>query len=373
MAFIRDTVALGWFSMSFKKLRKNKVIAFLAALIILLFVTAVLVIWTDPFLHYHAPYPYLSIRLDNERMQNCGIIKNLDYNAVISGSSMTENFCTSEFDMLFSTVSVKIPFSGATFFEVSEEIRHAYESGHSLQYVFRSFDLNHIAEDHDSIRTDLGEYPFYLYNKSVFDDYKYILNSDVIFSYSIPALTGLINHDRRGMTSFDDYMSWRVGQETGKEVVLRGRESFSFPKAQMHLSKEDINQIMLNVRENITDLADAHPETVYIYFIPPYSVYWWGLQKENGEFERTIEAEKLALKEMLQRENIRVHCFTNMFDFTEDLNNYKDESHYLTETNSDILQMIKNNEGRVTPENLNSVLVMQRDYYVNYDYDSIFN
>lgn len=175
------------------------------------------------------------------------------------------------------------------------------------------------------------------------------------------------------MTSFDDYMSWRVGQETGKEVVLRGRESFSFPKAQMHLSKEDINQIMLNVRENITDLADAHPETVYIYFIPPYSVYWWGLQKENGEFERTIEAEKLALKEMLQRENIRVHCFTNMFDFTEDLNNYKDESHYLTETNSDILQMIKNNEGRVTPENLNSVLVMQRDYYVNYDYDSIFN
>lgn len=51
------------------------------------------VIMVDPFFHYHKPdtatYFY---SLDNERSQNDGIIKNFKYDAVITGTSLVENF-----------------------------------------------------------------------------------------------------------------------------------------------------------------------------------------------------------------------------------------------------------------------------------------
>ena len=52
-----------------------------------------LVYRVDPFFHYHKPdtsrYYYT---LDNQRSQNDGIIRHFDYDAMIIGSSMTENF-----------------------------------------------------------------------------------------------------------------------------------------------------------------------------------------------------------------------------------------------------------------------------------------
>lgn len=60
------------------------------------------VLRVDPFIHYHKPltnayfYP-----LDNQRSQNDGILKHFEYNALITGTSMTENFKTSELDELF--------------------------------------------------------------------------------------------------------------------------------------------------------------------------------------------------------------------------------------------------------------------------------
>ena len=55
----------------------------------------------DPFFHYHKPLSGLFYVLDNQRYQNNGIVRHFDYNAIITGSSMTENFKTSEFNNIF--------------------------------------------------------------------------------------------------------------------------------------------------------------------------------------------------------------------------------------------------------------------------------
>lgn len=68
----------------------------------------------DPFFHYHKPYTNgYYYTLNNQRSQNNGICKHFDYNALITGTSMTENFMTSEMDAIFGTNSVKVPFSEA--------------------------------------------------------------------------------------------------------------------------------------------------------------------------------------------------------------------------------------------------------------------
>ena len=61
----------------------------------LLFLISSLVVYVDPYFHYHAPKTDLFFYgLYNQRSQNDGILRHFDYDAVITGTSMTENFRT---------------------------------------------------------------------------------------------------------------------------------------------------------------------------------------------------------------------------------------------------------------------------------------
>lgn len=77
-------------------------VGYVVMVVILLMVTATLVFRIDPFFHYHKPlisdYYY---RISNQRSQNDGIEKNFDYDGIIIGTSMTQNFKTSEAELLW--------------------------------------------------------------------------------------------------------------------------------------------------------------------------------------------------------------------------------------------------------------------------------
>ena len=80
---------------------KNKIliIEWFVTVIVILTIVGYAVYTVDPFIHYHKPYTdkYFYM-LDNERSQNDGITKHFDYDAMITGTSMTENFKTTDMD-----------------------------------------------------------------------------------------------------------------------------------------------------------------------------------------------------------------------------------------------------------------------------------
>ena len=84
----------------------------------------------DPFFHYHKPLKQLEYPLERgkERYLNNGIIQNFDYDAAITGTSMMQNFKTSQFDDLFGTHSVKVTLTGDTYWAIDEEIRTIFLS-----------------------------------------------------------------------------------------------------------------------------------------------------------------------------------------------------------------------------------------------------
>ena len=86
------------------------------------------VIIIDPFFHYHAPLTdqfYYS--LNNARNQDDGIVKHFEYNAIVTGTSMTENFKVSEVNEIFGVNAVKVPVAGATYNEVNSIIKAALQ------------------------------------------------------------------------------------------------------------------------------------------------------------------------------------------------------------------------------------------------------
>ena len=53
----------------------------------------------DPYYHYHTPWFGLQATPFQERYCNAGLAEHFDYDSVIIGSSMTENFRASWFDV----------------------------------------------------------------------------------------------------------------------------------------------------------------------------------------------------------------------------------------------------------------------------------
>lgn len=326
----------------------------------------------DPFFHYHKPLPQLFYVLNNERYQNDGILKHFSYDAIITGTSMAENFKTSEFDKLFNVNSIKVPFSGGTFKEMNDNIATAFRTNHQVKYVVRSLDTYKILSDKDEMRNDLGNYPEYLYNDNWLDDFQYFLNVDVAKS-AVKIIRASIKNKEGGITSFDEYANWNNDYKFGKEVVLKNLNVFRnayFSGNELTVGEKKI--IQENIKQNVTDLAYAHPETTFYYFFPPYSVAYWGELHETGQITKNIEIEQYAIELILECPNIKLFSFNTMADITMDLNNYKDTLHYGEWINSKMLEFMKNDVGLLTKENYKKYIEEEKSLYLNYPYNDLF-
>lgn len=330
-----------------------------------------IVIYLDPFFHYHAPLSSWSYELSDQRSQNDGITRHFEYDAIITGTSMAENFLTSEFDSLFGTDSVKLPYPGATFKEINDNLEVAFETHDEIRIVLRPLDYSHITEDKDAMRMDMGEYPEYLYDDNPFNDLEYLYNWDVVAYYILPMLEAKLKGEEGSITSFDDYSS-SAEDECSKEAALTGISGFGVADEQEQLTEEEVIQIEENMEQNVIALARQHPETTFICFFPPYSAVWWGCLKEDGTLIKQIEAEEIAARMMLEEtDNIRVYSFNLHDELIFDLDNYKDAGHYGAHVNSWILSWIEEGEGELTLENLDEYIAEETQLYLEYDYTQL--
>jgi hypothetical protein len=337
------------------------------------------VFWTDPFFHYRKPRDYFFYKLYDQRSQNDGITRHFDYDAIITGTSMAENFLPSQFDNLMGTNSIKVTYAGATYKEINDNLNVAYESGHEIKYVLRPVDYTLLIKDKDEMRLDMGEYPVYLTNKNPFDDIKYLINKDVIGRYMLPLFVEYFKGTPGGHTSFDEY-SYNANLHTfSKDDALVGRTVFEAPTQINSLTDEETTMISENVRANVVDIAAAHPETTFICFFPPYSMAYFGGIWESGDLNKILTAKQMATDLMLEYDNIHVYDFATAMDITQDLNRYRDEAHYDQYVNEWIIERVADGENsgessfRLMKDNAESVIEDEREQFNNYDYNSLID
>ena len=356
-----------------KHTAKRWVITFVCLQLAALAAIAGLVAYTDPYFHYHAPFmEQFFYHLKNQRSQNDGVLKHFDYNAVISGTSMTENFKTSQLDELFGVKSIKVTFSGGSFKEINDNLRTGFTHNPDIKMVVRCLDLALLLTDPNWMRTDLGSYPTYLYNDNPFDDVNYLLNRSIVFEYSLPMISDALAGGASGITDFDSYSNWMPGSTLGSQTVLKGRGPFSAPTQFYELRDAKRAVVQQNITQNVTSLAEEYPDVTFYYFFSPYSAAWWGEVYQKGALEQQLEVEEMYIKAMLEYDNIRLFSFNTFFDITTDLNHYKDTIHYSDWINQEILRFMKDGKGQLTTENYQSYLEEVHEFYSNFDYNSLF-
>lgn len=340
------------------------VLAALAMLLILGGITA----YIDPVFHYRAPRDGYAYPLDNERYQNDGITTNFDYDTMITGSSMTANFKTSECDALFDCTSVKVPFSGGSYKEVNDNLKRAYSSHDNIMRVIRSLDYSFMVKDKDQVVEGV-DYPDYLTNDNPFDDVNYLWNKQVLIGMT----KSVFDLTKAGgqTTSLDDYDNWTQGTSYGKGAVLSTYQITERTTEKRTFTEDEKETVRQNIEQNVIAIVREHPETEFDLFITPYSICYWDVLSAGGEIDWQLEVESYVIDLLLPYENIHLYSFSTNEALVTNLDNYKDQAHYGEWVNTLILEWIADGTGRITTENKDAYLKQMGDFYVNFDYDSL--
>lgn len=349
---------------------KNWLIIWFITVITALIIVGIQVYRVDPFFHYRKPdtdtYFYV---MDNERSQNDGIVKHFTYDAIITGTSLVETFRTSEMDAIFGCNSIKIPFPGASYREINDAVRTALQYNPDVRIVVRCLDISHFYDSSDEMRDDMGVFPTYLYDNNPFNDVEYLLNRDIAFDRAIDMEidAGREGYDP-GITSFDEY-----GVPDEEFTYGIGNHFFTVqePEEWIHLSDEQRAVIEENIRLNVTDIADEHPDVDFYYYYPMYSVAWWCSLYNEGSIYSMLEAERYITELILSHDNIHLYSFIGCSDINSDLNNYRDFIHCGPWINSLILEWLNEGRYQLTLDNYDEVLTGELDYLTTFDYESL--
>ena len=344
---------------------------FLGAIAVSLSVIILLAIPTlyiDPFFHYHAPTEGVSYQLDNERYQNDGVLRNFEYDAVIIGTSMTQNFKTSEADALFGTNTVKVPMAGGYFREIGDRLRAGYGSGNEIRQVILSLDMLSIIADKDAVSAE--DYPEYLYDSNLVNDVSYLFNKTVLIDYTLGNIRRTLA--QKSSATFDEYSSWAHHDVFGRDAVMADYDRPEQVTVKAVLPEEKLNSIRENLSQNIISLVREHPETTFYCFIPPYSIAkidsWYRTNTADYNYDIFMETARILLAE----ENVRVFCFFEDTELVCDLDRYRDMIHYDGNVNSHILSCMSRGEHELHSDTLIEYFDSLRELYGAFDFDAIF-
>lgn len=302
---------------------------FLALALAVLAVLAVLVYIIDPYYNYRA-YDH-KYKLD-KIFSVPGVVKNYDYDAIVIGSSMTQNFDMDSFREQLGQNPIKATLGGITGKEISALFNLAQGSGHAQTY--------YICLDNSTLAAGSTEqrFPEYLMDFNMFNDYRYFWGYEAWMRF-IPLNLALVAADKLGIElperfnearSIDMMGEWAYLYEFNADRVLRVY-SESDNGAAVNV---DATQAYGDPEAN----CDAFLESMdlsrgnIVFFFPPYSSLLWYDMEQDGSLDSTLALKRYFLEKVSGYDNVKVFDFQGA-DFTADLDNYMDMSHYSPEIN----------------------------------------
>ena len=340
----------------------------LIVLLMEMLLVAGLVVVFDPFYQYHTPWFGLEAVLNDRDNQMPGTIRNFEYDSVLMGSSVAENFDSTFLDGVYGIETLKvIRASGSTadLLYYLEQV-HEYQE---LKKVFWCLDL--FALDADTEVTLTGDsVPKYLHTKTVFDDVTYLFNKEILFE-KIPYMLAC---SRQGVNTGGEAYDWSRGKNFSVEGAMR---AYSRPAVSpdLNVAQKSVPELEGRIETNISMIVaevTANPEIEYYFILPPYSLLWWDCAYVNGDLETRLYTLEKVLPALLELKNAQVYFFQSEEDIVCDLNYYMDMIHYSPEINQCMLERMVAGENLLTVDNLQAKLEKMRQFTARISKEEIF-
>lgn len=336
-------------------MKKALIILFTTIILGMLILTSLVVI-IDPFFHYHKVIKNHYPRFYNEIYQDPGMALNFDYDSVIIGSSMTENFHVSSLHE-YGVNPVKLSYSGGSTKDISTLLNLAFSSGNDIQYVYIDLNDYQLCADKDYVFTDI---PSYLYDKNVLTDVQYIFNKDVIHECLMELRDDLsYTFFKKDLESsveeiIDRAFTWEDEDLFGIEKVLEDLDSTHIDQAWIAdnsiASIEALNNVPLNM-ENIISIVRKHPDTRFFIYYPPYSAaYWYDIHRQ-GVIDAKIDMLRISMESLLDLDNVDIYMFMDDYEDIVMLDSYRDICHFNPYMNEYMLKCMQTGDFKIDKDN----------------------
>lgn len=319
---------------------------FLALALAVLALLAVLVYIIDPYYHYRA-YDH-KYKLD-KIFSVPGVVKNYDYDAIIIGSSMTQNFDMDSFRRELGQNPIKATLGGMDAPEMAALLKLARESDHAETY-YLCIDASLLSSDEAEQR-----FPEYLMDDNVLNDYRYFWGYEVWMRF-IPLDLALLAADKLGVSlpprfqearSIDKMGEWASRYTFSRDRVLEvyaGSGNGGASQADMTAAAADP---MAQCRKFLGSLDLSQGNLVL--FFPPYSALFWYDMDQAGKLESYFAVKRYFIEQVSAYGNVTVFDFQGA-DFTADLDNYMDMTHFSPQISGELVRCFASGEYRVTPD-----------------------
>ena len=327
-----------------------------------------LVIWVDPFFQYHKPLVWFPYLVDNQVNQNPGLAKHMDYDGILIGSSMTASFNTDWFEELMGMKTQKLSYNGSYPKDLSNIMQLVFDAkGDQVKAVYMAVDQSTFSADSEETKFPVTDY---LYDDNVFNDVPYLLNKDVLLDYILRPLA-----DRKDASDWAElYKPWWTDEYYNKANVLMYYEAAEEKQEEEALAADYFKDaVEENLQKNILPYIEAHPETEFYIFYPPYSILFWNDVTREKELEAVIGRLEYMTERLLNYENVHVFNFLGKEDIICNLNNYADYMHYHKNVCRYITECFATGENELHPENYGQAFDEIRTLAMSYDYPAIWD
>ncbi len=332
---------------------------------VLLVGTAALVVYVDPFFQYHKPLEHFPYLVDNQLSQNPGMARNMTYDSVILGSSMTVNFNTNWFAEQMDYNTIKLNYSGAYPKDQANILEQIYKSDNEVKAVFLGVDVMTYTGDVEETKYPI---PTYLYDDSLWNDVEYIWNKDVILNY---ILRPLADPDKTDLATV--YQSWWTDEYYNIQWVMHNYEP-SQPVLEEVPEDAYIESVARNLDTNICPFIEENPGTTFYIFFPPYSILYWNDVITENHLEATMAEYQYIAETMLQYENVRVFFFPDQEWIVTDLNHYADYTHYHRDINYYMTECFADGTCEIkSAEDMEEALDQVREIIDRFDFEALFS
>ena len=297
-------------------------LALLSGALALIIGTVVLV---DPFEIYHQATAFIPpITNGTQIYSNAGIAKSYEYDSVVIGSSMTENFRPSQLDSLLGGQFVKLCINAGSPYNHRQMMELAF-STHDVRRIVYGVDVGSFTYFYTQPKCEM---PDYLYDDSLLNDVRYWFNMSVLARYIPQCLLTLGQHDE---AQRDTMYAWGDLYEYGLDEMLAGVDIRPGRVEQRDERNETpvlAQATLLNVEHNLLPFIEAHPETEFIFFFPPYSLARWYQFYADGTLAYHLNQKEAIADALLRYDNVRVFDFQAESDWITNPDNYIDAEHY---------------------------------------------
>ncbi len=327
---------------------------FVISSVILLFGIGLTTYLVDPFFQFRVKKD--SRYLLNPWFVNGGLAKHYDYNTIVLGSSMVQNYNLSIIEKKDSLARpLRLSTGGMNIAEM--EYLYALVDKNKVESFIINLDIPQFNLTEEDVR-----YPKYLYEDGLLNRLEYLFGYESCFRFApVDIGLGLYLKDKKDVSP-------KFGMKTTIENIgnnaLDGHYNAEYVKrlylSGINVSRQSIEGMNSRMQNRLDSLfyrleLNKYQNIQYTFVLPPYSALYWFNAQKSGYYDNFFEFVYYLNKKIEEYPNVKLAFFFDVNDII-DLNLYTDITHFSPVLSDKVLKNIGNSDYLLNSSNIDCKL-----------------